>query len=120
ERSQQIEGAGQGELRRAESRDEVAAPDAAVLLQPLEDRIDQTEPSWHRFDVQRLARQHAVPRQQLLRHGRSPFRGISDRDTFSRAFTRLKPSRYISSPDQRPPAFGRRWRETARTEGRDF
>jgi hypothetical protein len=26
----------------------------------------------------------------------------------------------ISSPDQRPPAFRRRWREAARTEGRDI
>ena len=39
---------------------------------------------------------------------------------FRRAVARLEPSRSISVPDQRPPAFGRRRRQAARSKRRDL
>src|SRR6185369_2957405 len=44
-----VHGAGQRELRGTESVDEVAAPDAALLLQRLEDAVDGRETAWNTF-----------------------------------------------------------------------
>jgi hypothetical protein len=63
-----------GELRGAEARDEVAAPDPPVLFQPFEHGVDEAEAAWNDFRVQGLARHDAVACEELLCDGGHPFR----------------------------------------------
>ena len=99
--AQQIDRAGLRELRRAQAGHEVAAPDAAGFLEPAQHRIHRAESARQLLDRRHIARDHAVARQQLLRHGRGPRRG------------RCRRRRH-----QRPAALGRRRNQPPRSERR--
>ena len=64
--AQPLERSRLGELQAAEAGHEVAAAHAAGLLERLQDRVDRGEAARHALEGHRVARQHAVAREQLL------------------------------------------------------
>ena len=100
QRAKQVEGAGQRELRRAEARDEVAAPDPAAFLHRLQHRVDDAETSRRRFRHHGLACQDAVTREKLIRPRGGPGGGL----------------RGPLGLHQRPPSFRGRRRQPPRAE----
>ena len=72
QRAQQIHGAGQGELRRAEAGHEIAAAQPPTLFHRSQHGIHAREAAGDQLDGQRFARQHAVTGEQLLRDGGDP------------------------------------------------
>jgi len=77
QRAQQIEGAGHRELRRAQAGDEVASPDASRVLHPFQYGIHDAKSTGHVFRRHRFTRHDAVPREELLRDRRRPFRRVA-------------------------------------------
>ena len=106
ERSQQVEGRRQRELRGADAAGKVAAPNPPGILERLEDVVDRAEAAGDAFGRRDLAGQDAVARQQLLREGggRAP-----SRDT-------VAPARAAIS-DQRPSAVGGAIRRLRKVRG---
>src|SRR6185295_7709781 len=76
QRPQQIERAGQRELRRAEAGDEVPAPDPPGFFHRLQHGIDDAEAAAGAFGGDRFAREDAVTGEELLRPCMGPRRLI--------------------------------------------
>ncbi len=104
QRSQHVQRRGPRELRGGHAADEVAAADAAAVLHGPQHGIDGRETARNSFARHDLARQHAVPHEQLIRDGGGPH-GRRESPVDPRG-------------DQRPAAFSRRRDESSRSEDR--
>ena len=107
-RTQQVERAWQRKLRRAQSGDKVTAAQMAALLHRLQYRVNRTEAAWKRLGHDGLARQHPVPREELLCDGGRP----------SRPGCGLQADRVVRSlrVNEAPASFGGGQREAPRSQ----